>query len=129
MNGSRFVKKSRRKSENFHDLLCIYLFLFSLHFCLLCNFEIIRCTVNLVITVQHIFVEVKLKKENLKSNFWAPEFGHPNRYTSLQNGLGMLLATQINCGKVTVLGLARNYKGQYKNWFNVSDSNDSRSMD
>ena len=33
------------------------------------------------------FVEIQLKKENLKSDFWAPEFGHPNQYTGLSNGL------------------------------------------
>ena len=33
------------------------------------------------------FDEIKLKKENLKRVFWAPEFGRPNRYTDLLNGL------------------------------------------
>ena len=32
------------------------------------------------------FVEIQLKQENLKC-FWAPEFGPPNRYTGLPNGL------------------------------------------
>ena len=36
-------------------------------------------------------VEIKMKKENLKSVFWAPEFGCPDQYTALQNGLNMSL--------------------------------------
>ena len=30
-----------------------------------------------------LFVEIQLKKENLKSVFWVPEFGCPNWYTGL----------------------------------------------
>ena len=37
------------------------------------------------------FVEVQLKSESLKSVFWAPEFGNPNRYMSLLNHLNMTL--------------------------------------
>ena len=33
------------------------------------------------------FVEIQLKKETLKNVFRAPDFGHPNRFTSLPNGL------------------------------------------
>ena len=33
------------------------------------------------------FVEIKLKKQNLKSGICASEFGRPNRYTDLTNGL------------------------------------------
>ena len=32
------------------------------------------------------FVEIQLKKENLKIVFWEPEFGCPNQYTGLPNG-------------------------------------------
>ena len=93
MSGSRYVKKSRRKSKQTRDLLRIQMnetlivFLFCLHFCLLRNFKIIRCIVKSLIYIQHIFVIEQLKKENLKSVFWAPEFGRPNRYTGLPNGL------------------------------------------
>ena len=38
-----------------------------------------------------VFIETQLKKENLKSVFWAPEFGHPNRYTGLSNSLNTSL--------------------------------------
>ena len=51
------------------------------------------------------FVEIQLKKGNLKSVLWALEFGHPNRYTGLPNGLNTSLIngfdsglTTINCG-------------------------------
>ena len=37
------------------------------------------------------FVEIKPEKENLKSVFWAPEFGRPNRYNGLSNSLNMSL--------------------------------------
>ena len=37
--------------------------------------------------IQHIFVEVQLNKENVKRVFWVPEFGHPNWYTGIPNGL------------------------------------------
>ena len=43
--------------------------------------------VKLLIAVQHIFAKVQLKKENLKSFFWVPEFGSPNWHTGLPNGL------------------------------------------
>ena len=33
------------------------------------------------------FVEIQLTKQNLKSDNWASEFGRPNRYTGLPNGL------------------------------------------
>ena len=62
-------------------------FLFCLHFCLLRNFEIIRYTVKSLFAIQHIFVEVQLKKENLKNVFWAPK----PVYTSLRNSLDMSL--------------------------------------
>ena len=39
------------------------------------------------------FVEIQLKRENLKSVFRAPEFGHPDRYTGLPNGLNTSLLT------------------------------------
>ena len=37
------------------------------------------------------FVEIQLKKNILKSVFWAPEFGRPNQYNGLLNGLNMSL--------------------------------------
>ena len=40
-----------------------------------------------LIAIQHTFVEVQLKIEKMKSVFWAREFGRPNRYTGLPNGL------------------------------------------
>ena len=33
-----------------------------------------------------------MNKENLKSVFWVPEFGHPNWYTGLPNRLDMSLS-------------------------------------
>ena len=49
--------------------------------------EIIDCYFNV------FFVEIQLKKENLKSAFWLPEFGCPNHYTGLPNALNMSLGT------------------------------------
>ena len=40
------------------------------------------------------FVKSQLKKENLKSVFWATEFGCPNRYTGLPNGLNTSMDIQ-----------------------------------
>ena len=40
-------------------------------------------------------VKIQLIKENLKSVFWVSEFGHPNRYTSLPNGLNMSLVHEL----------------------------------
>ena len=41
-----------------------------------------------------LFVEIQLKKENLKNVFWMPEFGRPNQF---MNGiLAMLLIQNWN---------------------------------
>ena len=37
------------------------------------------------------FVEIQLENGNLKSVLWVLEFGHPNQYTSLPNGLNTSL--------------------------------------
>ena len=107
MNGRRFVKKLRRKSEHIRDLFpfrwmkapsyiissfastsfCLIVFLFCLHFYFKRNFEIIRCIVTSLIAIQHTFVKVQLKIEKMKSVFWAREFGRRNWYTGLPNGL------------------------------------------
>ena len=66
----------------------LIVFLLCLHFCLLSNFEIIRCIVKLLLAIRCILIELRLKKENLKRSVWrAPELWHTNRYTGLQNGL------------------------------------------
>ena len=79
--------------------LCLFVFLFCLHFCILSHVEIIRCMVkSLVATSMYFFsFEILLKKENLKSIFWTREFGHPSLYTSLPNGLNMPLFWCITC--------------------------------
>ena len=78
--------------------LCLIVLHFCLHFCILSHFEIIRCIMKSLIATSKFFfffffflVEIKLKKENLKSDFWAPEFGRSNRYTGLPNGLNTSL--------------------------------------
>ena len=59
---------------------CFIVFLFCLHFCLLSHFKIIRCIVKLLIaTSTYFFVEIQLKKENLKTVFWVPGFWAPKR--------------------------------------------------
>ena len=45
------------------------------------------------------FVQIQLKKENLKSVFQMPEFRYPSWYTGLQNGLDTLLEV---CSKLTM---------------------------
>ena len=46
---------------------CPILFIFCLYFCLLNNFEIFGYIVESLIGIQHIFLKVQLKNENLKS--------------------------------------------------------------
>ena len=48
-------------------------------------------------------VEIQLEKENLKSVFWATEFGCPNWYTDLPNDLTMSLARQKNYSQTSPL--------------------------
>ena len=60
-------------------------------FCILSHFEIIDCYFNI------FFAEIKLTKENLKSVFWAPEFGCPKKYIGLPNSLNTSLS-YIICG-------------------------------
>ena len=42
------------------------------------------------------FVEIQLKKENLRSIFWTPEFVHADWYTGLPNGLNTSLQYKRN---------------------------------
>ena len=41
------------------------------------------------------FVEIQLKKENLKSVFWVPEFRCPHQCTCLPNGLDLSLNVAV----------------------------------
>ena len=66
-----------------------HFFIFFLHFCLLSHFKIIKCIVKSLIAT---FAEIQLKKVNLKSVFWAPEFECLNHYTGLPKGLDTSLA-------------------------------------
>ena len=45
--------------------------------------EITDCHLNI------FFVEIQLKLENLKKDFWVPEFGCPKQYIDLPNSLNM----------------------------------------
>ena len=121
-NGSRFIKKSRRKSKHIHDLLhiqinenvfadnfffhfkvfCLNCFLFCLYFLPCKSFrnyymhcEIIDCYFNIFL------VEIKLNKEILNSVFQVPEFGCLNQYISLPNILEMSLVFRF-VGKIPV---------------------------
>ena len=93
MNGSWFVKKSRRKSEHLHYLLRIS-FLDNLLFCF--NVYVSHCfsLLSAFLSFKR-FRKVQLKKENLKSVFWESEFGCPNWYAGLPNGLDMSLVKYI----------------------------------
>ena len=67
--------------------LCLIVFLFCLHFCVLNYFEIIRCIVKSVIaTSTYFLLKYNWKKENLKS-----VFGRPNQHTGLLSDLNMSL--------------------------------------
>ena len=90
MNGNIFVDSLFFCSDLFlsHGLFCF----FCLHFCLLSHFEIIRCIVkSLFDTSTYFLLKYNWKKVNLKSVFWAPDFGHPNLYTVLPNSLNTSL--------------------------------------
>ena len=49
-----------------------------------------------LIAIQHVFVEVQLKKEKLKSVFWVQVFGCTIWYTSLPIDLDMSLITNAS---------------------------------
>ena len=64
------------------------------------------------------FAEIQLKKENLERVFSAPEFGRPNRYAGLPNGLNTSLPKLI---KFSNLDKKRN-KLSYKSYKKVNVS-------
>ena len=67
--------------------LCLIVFLFCLHFCVLNYFEIIRCIVkSMIATSTYFLLKYNWKKENLKS-----VFGRPNQHTGLLSDLNMSL--------------------------------------
>ena len=49
------------------------------------------------------FIKIQLKIENLKIVFWMPEFGHPNWYTRLPNGLNASLVRYKNLGILDII--------------------------
>ena len=55
------------------------------HLKIIIHCEIIDCYISI------FFIEIQLKKENLRSVFWVLEFGCPNQYTGLPNDLDTLL--------------------------------------
>ena len=67
--------------------LCLIVFLFWLHFCILSYFKIIRCIVkSMIATSTYFLLKYNWKKENLKS-----VFGRPNQHTGLLSDLNMSL--------------------------------------
>ena len=66
----------------------LIVFPFCLHFCLLRDFEIIRCIANCYSTY---FCSSTTEKRKIEKVFWVPEFGQTNRCTGLPNGLDMSL--------------------------------------
>ena len=70
----------------------LIVFLFSLHFCILSHFEILRCIdKSLISTSTYFLLQYNWKKKTWKVFFWVPEFGCPNWYTNLPSGLNMSL--------------------------------------
>ena len=53
------------------------------------------------------FVEIQLKKENLKSAFWAPEIVCPKWYTGLPNDLNTSLIIIITITIISILIIIR----------------------
>ena len=78
---------------------CLIVFLFCLHFLSSKSFPNNLMCCEIIDCFNVFFVEIQLKKENLKSVFLAPKFGRPNRYTVLQNGLDTSLHTLIICSE------------------------------
>ena len=77
--------------------LCLTVSLFCLNFCVLNRFEIIRCIVKSLIYF-NVFLLKYNWKENLKAwkmFLWVPEFGRPNRYTSLLHSLNTSLLKKL----------------------------------
>ena len=116
MNWSRFVKKSRRKRKHFYDLFSfkymktLFVDGFFFHFDIFLFYCFLFCLLFLsskpsLNNQMHseiddrcfsvFFVEIQLKKENLKSVFWVPEFRCPNQYTCLPNGLDLSLNVAV----------------------------------
>ena len=89
----RFNSPSRKGGGGGGVHTVSHCFLLCLQFCILSHFETIKCTVKSLIAyfINIFLAEIQLKKENLKSVFWAAEFGHSNWYTSLLNHLNMAL--------------------------------------
>ena len=72
--------------------LCLIVFLFCLHFCILSYVEIIRCIVkSMIATSTYFLLKYNWKKRKFEKCFWAPEFGRPNQHTGLLSGLNMSL--------------------------------------
>ena len=94
----RILMDENTFADNF--FFCINIFL-SHYFSLLTsflswNFEIITGIMKSLIAIQHVFVEVQLKKEKLKSVFWVQVFGCTIWYTSLPIDLDMSLITNAS---------------------------------
>ena len=62
------------------------------------------------------FVEIQLKKQNLKSVIWVPEFGPPNQYTHLPN------TNDTSLNTVTVAWETGNLQDTKRCFFDCSDS-------
>ena len=71
-------------------------FLVYQHFCLLRHLEIMRCIMKSLIATSTYFLLKYNRKQNLKSVVCAPDFGRPNRYTGLPNGLDTSLPTHTD---------------------------------
>ena len=50
------------------------------------------------------FDVIQMKKENWESVFWTPQFGPPDRYIGLPNGLDASLRTHSHNQKIGKMG-------------------------
>ena len=77
--------------------ICLIIFLFCPHLCLLRHFEIIRCILKSVVAIStYFFVEFNWKRE-VEMFLWALELGQPNRYTGIPDGLNTSLKSSSRC--------------------------------
>ena len=66
----------------------------------------------------NVFLEIQMKQKNLKSVFWASEFGRPNQYTGLPNGLNTSLEYNTLPREIRSEKNHKNFKAKIKKCYN-----------
>ena len=115
---------------------CLIVFLFCLHFLSSKPFRNNQMHCEIIDRYFNVSVEIQLKEENFKSAFWASEFGRPNRYTGLPNGLNTsslnpygytVLNFNIHCflfptqnSKIIIYSTSSHHFSLFNNWSCIS---------